>query len=214
MNGATLQARIDAGIAKAAAKLGRPVAQYRPASATTPIDAANPLATVTAFFTAAEPKGVRPGPYGKPVWWAFTDAAGLAVGDYLVGTPGTFFIASTQPLLPVQAVQCNHTLTVSRMSGTGGIGLLGYDADLAAAETPLMTAWPASVLMDRKVEKGALDLPGDVRQGWLDILVPAWPGTPLLPGDILTDETGMRAVVVGAEATAMGWRIRAQQANA
>ena len=211
MDGTLLQTKIDAGLAKAAPRIGQPFAQFRPTGPVGPLAAANQIATLTAWFGPDSPQPTRPDPYGKPVRWPVLDRSQIQVGDYFTGTSGTFFIASAQPLRAVQAVQCNRTLTVSRMETATGIGALDYNSDIAASETVIMGAWPAAMLVMSKAEQGALKLPGDVRQSWWSVLMPAWPGAGLIHDDIVTDETGMRYALVGVELTDMGWRLTAQQ---
>lgn len=215
MDAATIQAKVYAGYAKAAARVGLPFDIYRPTAPITPapLDAGNKLATLPAWFTAQEPKGARPNTYGKSVWWGQFDGSQTKVGDYLVGAPGTFFVASRQPLLPIQAVQCNRVVSIARASGSSAVGALGYNADTPSSETPLMTNWPASMLAGTKGEANEVGLPGDVRQPWWQVLMPAWPGVVFMPGDILTDDLGRRCILSLCELTDMGWRITAQQAS-
>ena len=214
MDGATIQAKVYGGYAKAAARVGLTFGLYRPTNAISPapLASANLITSLPAWFTAAEPKGVKPMPYAKPLWWATLDGTQTQVGDYLVGE-STYFIASQQPLLPIQAVKCNRTVSISRALGGTSVGAMGYNADTSASETPLMTSWPASVLAGTKGEANQVGLPGDVRQPWWAVLLPAWTGIILIPGDIMNDDIGRRYVISLAELTDMGWRITAQQAS-
>ena len=143
MDGATLQGKIYKGYAMAAGKIGVAHTQYRPLSPTAPL--ANQIGSVLAHFRV-DNKFAKPNLYGKALWLAYLDGRVTQVGDYLIGPSGTFFIAAQQALLPILVVNCNHTITLSRVAAPTGVGGLGYNADIPASETAYMTGWPASIL--------------------------------------------------------------------
>lgn len=207
---ASIQEKIWRGNAKAAQKIGLSYAHYRPLTAHDPISAPNQRAALLASFS---PDGTyrKPSAYGKPLWQCLADGSKLAVGDYLAGGT-TYFIAAMQPLLPILAVECNRTLTLSRVADSDFVGAGPYSGDTLDGETELMTGWPASVLQGTKGEKSDIGLPGDPRMPWWAILMPQFPGVVIETADILTDEFEKRYIVSSAELTEMGWRITAQQA--
>ena len=192
--------------------LGSPYSQYRPAGANNPTG--SPLATIPAWITAdAAGKGLKANSYGKPVWYSMHDPAVTQVGDYLIGPLGTFFIASQDVPMPIQVVECNRTLSLSRPGGAApGAGY--YGGETAAALSPLAATWPASVLQGTKGEKGEVALPGDTRLSWVVILLPAIPGVQILMGDVLTsaDTTPQYYTVSSTELTSLGWRLTAELA--
>ena len=214
MDAATLQARIYAGYAKAALRIGYSADQYRPASANNPLSVGNKLRSLPVSFNAEDMTYSKPNKYGKATWYGLFDGTLTQVGDYLVNEQdGTFFIAAQQTALPILLVNCNRTINVLRPQQQTGLGAVGYGGDTDANETALMTAWPASVLQGTKGEKGEVSLPGDTRSPWWAILLPAVAGVTLRTSDIVTDDLSRRYVISSAELTDLGWRITAQQAQ-
>lgn len=213
MNGARLQALIySKGYAKTADKIGLPHTIYRPTSAVnpTPISNANVIGTLNAHFRVDD--GLTQfNNYGKAVWRGWFDGTKTQVGDYLVGADGTYFIAAQQPLLPPLCVQCNSTINITRPGDPAPYGALGYNG--GASDIALMTGWPASILAGPKGEKNEVGLPGDVKQSWWSILMPAWDGVLLTASDVMTDQNGRRFIGASIELTDMGYRITAQMAN-
>ena len=213
MNGATIQARIYKGYAIAALKIGVLHDQYRPTSALNPISLGNRLTSLPVSFNSEDFSYMKPNKYGKPTWFAVVDGAQTKVGDYLKGPTGTFFIAAQQPLLPILAVECNRTVSVYRPQQQTGIGAQGYGGDTDANETLLMQAWPASVLQGPKGEKSEAHLPGDTKNAWAAVLMPAFTGVVLRSDDILIDDLARRFVLSSVELTDLGYRMTAMQAQ-
>jgi hypothetical protein len=217
VNAAQLQERLYSGNAKVAQKLGRNHGLYRPSSAMNPIAAGNLVATLPAWLTSggAPPASAdRPNRFGEATRIAIVDGTQTLVGDYLVAGDGTsFFIAAMEPLLPILAVACNRIVSLARPQAGVMPGAQPYGGDLGpAAETPLMSGWPASVLAGSGGGPSEAKLPGDVGiPGW-NLLLPAWPGAALRPGDIVSDDTARRFIVASAELSPLGWRIRLRQA--
>ena len=193
--------------------LGSPYSQYRATGANNPTGGA-PLATIPAWITAdADGKGTKPPAYGKPVWYSVHDPAVTQVGDYLIGPLGTFFIASQNVPMPIQAVWCNKTVSMSR-PGAASPGAGYYGGVAAATVTPLMANWPASVLQGTKGEKSDVSLPGDTRDAWVVVLLP-YAGVELLPDDwILTNDAApLQYTVSSVELSPLGWRLTASTAR-
>ena len=113
MNGATVQARIWAGYAKAAEKAGRTYSVYRAAIPVSPIEAGNKIAELPCLF-AAEKRFEVPNKYKIPTRYLFADGAQLQQRDILVGPYGTFYVGDMQPNLPLQAVWCNDVISIDR----------------------------------------------------------------------------------------------------
>jgi len=208
VDGTKLQGKVYYGYAQSAKRIGLPFRQYRPASATNPISSGTLVGTILASFNAQDMKYSKPNSYGKAVWYCLADGRVMAVGDYFVGAPGTFFIASMQPLLPIQAIECNRTVTVFRPQQQAGVGAVGYGGNTAQNQTAIVTGFPASVLINAKADNSSVKLPGDTRQAWWSLLLPPIPGNVIIQdADVVTDEIGNRYVVSAAELTDMGWRI-------
>ena len=190
MNGPELQAKLYAGYVKAALRLGTPYLQYRPTGPANPIASGNLVQSLTAAFDPAPGfEFHHPALFGKPVWYALLDGTQTVVGDYLVGSAGTYFIAAMQPLLPIAAVL------------------------IAGSEAAELTAWPASVLTKSRGEMGDTRLPGDVKLPWSEILLP-YGGIELRFGDVILDDNAVRYTVSATERTDLGWRLLAVQTTA
>lgn len=208
MDGTKLQGKVYYGYAKSAKRIGLPFSQYRPATAMNPVSGPMLVGTILASFNAQDMKYSKPNTYGKAVWYCLADGRLMAVGDYFVGAPGTFFIASMQPLLPIQAVECNRVVTVYRPQQQAGVGAVGYGGNTQINQTAIITAFPASILINSKADKGPVNLPGDTRSAWWNLLLPPIPSTVVIEdADIVIDDLGNRYTVSAAELTDMGWRI-------
>lgn len=214
MDGATLQAKLYAGYAAAAQRIGLPFAQYRPAAGTQALASGNQIGSVLAAFDTGPFAFQKPQDYGKATWNCLADGRMLQPGDYLSAASGIFFIASMQPLLPIYAVQCNRTVTIWRPQQQQAIGPLGYGGSTASNETAIATSFPASVLSASKTGHAPTNLPGDVAAAWFTLLLPALPGaTQILDHDIATDDLGNRFVLSGVELSGLGWRCSMMQAE-
>lgn len=214
MDAATLQARIYAGYAKAALRIGFSADQYRATTALNPTAIGNKLRSLPASFNAEDMKYAKPNKYGHPTWFGLFDGRLTLPGDYLKNAQdGIFFIAAQQTNLPILLVQCNATADFLRPQQQTGVGALGYGGDVDANEIMLMQQWPCSILQGTKGEKGGINLPGDARDPWRAILVPAFAGVNLRSGDIVKDNLANRYVISSAELTDLGWRITAMQAQ-
>ena len=215
MNGALLQAKIYAGYAKAALRLGFVCSQYRPTAVTAAIVSGNLLGTLTAGFDAAADFSYdKPALHGKPLRYALVDGARVQPADYLVAPDATYFIAGMEPLLPIVAVICNATLSVLRPTPNASVGAQPYGGDIVANETPVLTAWPGSIVQGTKGEKGDTNLPGDIRMPWYSVLLPALPGgVQIETADVMTDSLGRRFKISSAELGALGWRLTAALAE-
>lgn len=216
MDGATIQKRIWSGYAKSAGVLGSPYEFFRPASGSTPAVWTDPntntlknrLFSQNVSLNAEDMKYSKPQKYSKATWYALMNGTGLEVGDYFVGAQGTFFIAAMQALLPILAVECNRTVSLSRVSPQAGVGAGDYSGMTAQNEVAYVSGVPCSILQGQKGEKNEANLPGDVRLPWWAILMPASVGR-VLYGDLIVDDLGLRYIVSSAELTGLGYRVTA-----
>jgi len=207
MDAIKLQNKIYAGYGKAALRLGTDQVQYRPVGAGDPL--ATPFATIKASYNAEDMSYGKADKYGSSVWWGLFDGRLTQVGDYLVGMQGTYFIASQQLHLPIQCVQCNRRIRLTRMVDNGAVGAGGYRGVCATEAQDQLGAlgWPASVLLKGRMENTGSDLPGATKNvGW-QILLPASIPIIINASDVLVDDLGRRYAVQGAEQTDMGWRL-------
>lgn len=213
MDGTLLQPKIYAGYAKAADHIGLPFQQYRPTTAANPLSGAA-LQTLSASFNVKDMAYGKAADYAKAGWYCLADGRQLAQGDYLTGNGHTYFIAAMDPLLPILAILCNRTVTVYRPQQESGVGAVGYGGNTQANQRAIVTAFPASVLLATKAENGPVNLPGDVRAAWANLLLPPIPGgVTILDHDVVTDDLGGRYIVSGAELSELGWRCTMQESE-
>jgi hypothetical protein len=216
LSGVCVPDAIRRGLGQAARGAGEWCDLYRASSAETPIAPANLVLRLPAAFVALNNPRAAVG-YGNAVWQGIFDAAYVQPGDYVVGSDGVFFVASITRLGPVMCVKTNRTVTLTRPAAPAMAGLTRYGGVLASQTTPLMTAWPASVLM-RQRQGGRGALPGDApgvtggAGGW-EMLLPGTAGVLLRPGDLVADDLGRSGVLAATELTALGWRLFARQAG-
>lgn len=228
MDGATLQARVYAGYAKAAARVGTLFDIYRPTTATNPLQFGNFVGTIPAAFTVHGSKGFNfesPSDWQKPSFHALLDPTQVLVGDYLVnhlgGAVGPFFIAGKDPVVPILAVNCNRVISINAQGANTALGLGHYSGNVAATagataagtanETVKLSAWPASVLTSARAPKDAV-LPGNDGAGSFKIILPpVLPGVTIQQSDMVTDDLGNRYAVLAAESQDLGWRLDVRQ---
>lgn len=206
---ARIQAHVNKGYGKAAVKLGLDTCQwYRPNGPVNPISLQTQLGTITAQiankpnFGFADTSG-----YAKAVQWGLFDPTETQVGDYIVYTTSTYFIAAQRAIQPTMLVACNHVISIVKLAAPVLVGTNPYGGRTEATDVPLLTNWPASVLLGTKGEGTVAHLPADSRAAWWTALLPAWPGVILHMGDEFEDETGHRYVISGTELTDLGWRL-------
>ncbi len=205
-----LQDRIDKGLGTAARHIGHDVDAYRPATATNPLAPENRYLRLHAAFNDENLTFRRPITYGRATWSGVFDRAYTRPGDYLSGPDGTFFIAAQQSLLPALCILTNRTIAITRPAAPAIAGVNSYGGLLATTATPILTAWPASILFAGAGSPG--ELPGDASTPTSTILLPATPAR-ILSADIITDDEGHSYVTGSAELTSLGWRILAKQAT-
>ena len=209
MRYAHLQDRIARGLGAAARHIGAQHDAFRPSSANNPLAPDNRYLRLTAAFAEENQSFHRPLSYGRAAWSGIFDTAYTKPGDYLTGPSGTFFIAAQQPLMPALCIAVPRTLTVTRPAAPTMAGVNAYGGLLASSATPVITAWPGSILFAGSGAPG--DLPGDASIPTWTILLPNTP-VPLYAADLIADDRGLTYVIGSVELTALGWRILAKQA--
>ncbi len=217
MDAVTIQAKIYAGRAKAALRLGQDCNQYRPLTASAPLG--NQVGTLKAAFNAGDNTYRQPNLPGDAIWYADMDGRQTQPGDYLVRvTDGqAFYIAGQQPMLPIVCVECNRRLLIMRQSAQNGVGVVGYGGMVSANEIAVLGAsgalWPASILIGGKSQPG-VGLPSSVKNTGWRIMLPSSAPVTILAGDIAQDDLGRRYSIEAAELSDLGWRINAQELHA
>lgn len=216
MDGARLQYLIYKKAGGISAKhIGFPMSLFRPSSATNPLAVGNLRGTIYCA-NSGDPNYtfMKPNTSGRPIWYPLIDGTQTLVGDYLVAADGsTFFIAGMQPTVPMWAVECNRVVNLLRPAGVSGVGAQPYGGDVTSTEVPTMTGWPVSVLTKSRGEMGVVNLPGDVKLPWSEVLMP-YAGVEIMFGDVLMDELGVRHLISSTERTDAGYRMLVVQATA
>lgn len=206
---ALIQARVDYGYAKAASALGAPYQQYRASEPDNPTS--TPLGSLNVWATTdAALKGTTPPQFGKPQWYAAVDRNGLAVGDYLVGQQGTFFVSTLDYPSPVGLVFCNRIVSIARALDSLQLGAntQRFGTSIQTAE-PFMTCWPASLLQlgsGSKMVSTGMNLPSDSKVPGISVLLPVT-APQIRFNDLVTDDLGQRYLVSSVELSALGWRV-------
>ena len=219
MDGATIQAKVYAGLAKAAQRIGQTFDVFRPVGATAPLALMNRLYSLQAAFDSSPGwKFSKANEYGDPLWYPVMDASQVNVGDYMTGNGSIYFIAGKQFLLPALAVECNRCLKLTRQIAVTAVGAVGYGGNVPATASDLLGAgatanyWPCSILLGGKGMQEA-NLPASTREkGWMILLPGSIPVAPMY-SDILTDDLGHRYAIEAAEQTDLGWRINATEVH-
>jgi len=213
--GLQIDQKIRKGYAKAAVKLGRPFNLYRSSSSIDPINSGNLIGSLNVDNTQSWDwmKGNRP---GNAIWYLLVDgqdsSAPLSAeeGDFLVGEK-TFFVLSKEFQMPMQGVECNAIIKVSRPFQSTNPGGQGYAGYLPQTSTMLMQGMPASVLIQGRGRQAKSNLPTDTTQpNWI-ILIANLGDVDVKTGDIITDATNQDYILSATEQTEFGWRCTAMQ---
>lgn len=205
---------IRRGIGLAARAIGDWCDVYRARGLGSPLLPGNRVMRLPAAFSGQHGFAAPVG-YGEALWLGLFDAAYTQPGDYLTGADGVFFVVTQPRLATPLCVKTNATLTLSRPASPVLAGMNRYSGVQDDLATPLLSAWPASVLAAGASGRGALpgDAPGLLggAGGWAVLLPNA--GVLLRPGDLAQDDLGRTAVVGSAELTGLGWRLHMRQAT-
>jgi hypothetical protein len=170
---------------------------------------------------------MKAGTYGQPQYNACIDAQrsnspnSARVGDYLIPAVDpdsgvienntTYFMQSLEFDMPPRVVECNNIISIIRPAQATGPGNVGYVGYVPTTSTVVITAMPASVLLDSRGENSKTKLPSDTREpNWI-ILIPNLGGVQVRIGDMVIDGANQNYVIFNNELTDLGWRIRAMQ---
>jgi hypothetical protein len=207
MDQTQIQSRINRGYGIAARFLGALFDQYRPLDPMAPLS--NQIGSFLADFDINPAfTYAQPSKYGNAVYYGLFDATLVVPYDYLVGPTGTWFVAGMEPNKPVLCVSCNVTATFMRPTDVQGRRDF-YGGDNRSEEGILAKDVPVSELQGTKGERGAANLPGDVRSSWAQFLAPQLPGFTPTPNDRVYDSQGRAWTLSSIELTNLGWRMTA-----
>jgi hypothetical protein len=205
MNRAELLAKVAAGNAHVAGRVGVVCAVYRPNGVSAPIVSANLIESLPVYLEPAEKLQER------PEWIGTFDFGSTLRGDYVVAVDGTtYFIGAQTGLAPVVCVQTNAILGMMRPAAVSNFGADGYSGVIDSLMESLISDWPASLVASGRAKDGeAIDNMG--LAAW-EIMLPALPVIPLV-ADLVTDDLGRIFVVTAAERTSLGWLLHVKQAS-
>ncbi len=212
MRQARLQDRISWASNVCARAAGDWADAYRASGASGPLETANRFLRLPVLFTGVQGKFTRPQGYGDTLAQGIFDYAYTRPGDYLVQGDATWFIAAQLPLLPALCVRTNRVVSFTRAAAPVWTGVNGYGGVTASSVAPLLTEWPATVIGSSGSGQPAADLPSDSSVPYWTVLLPAFAGVVLLPGDLMGDDLGRAAIVSAAELSTLGWRLTVKQA--
>lgn len=210
MDQAGIQAKVARGFAIAARFLGSPYVQIRPTTATEPLTQPSFSTLQANFDQAAAFPLTGPAPWGKPTRFGLFDTTDVQAGDYFVGQPEPgliLFVASFLPMEPPLCIVCNRTVDLYQPAAPSQSGLSPYAGRTDGTDTLLASKWPVSLLTKTRGDADPTRLPSDVRAAYYEVLMPAIPGTTILPTMRLMDEVGNDYVITTAELSPYGWRL-------
>lgn len=230
MDAATLQAKIYAGYANVALRMGVSYQLWRPAELDNPFT--NQITTLLASFNSEDMAYSKPRKYGKATWYGVFDGSLTQPGDYLVNPTGDiYFIAAQQLHLPILVIQCNRQVRIQRPVAApptvGAQPYRGVQTTVAAGMTDVLgteavgtnpaISWPCSLLRGHGGSgQGQPDrLADSVSQAGWDVLLPPSAVETLVirPSDMLIDDLGKRYQVGSAELTDLGWRVSVMEVH-
>jgi hypothetical protein len=213
MDSQRLQDRLYYSLGIAARRTGDLTDAFRPNGPDHPLDKCNRFLRLHASFLPMEGGANRANAYGTALWQGLFDAAYTRPGDYLVQRERIFFVAAQQSLLPVLCIQANRTISISQPALQTSAASNPYGGYTESGTTVLMNGWPASVLGANEKGEPAAGLPTDQLIPYMAVLMPASPGVNLSPGDLISDDLGRSAVIIGSELSHLGWRLTAKLAT-
>ena len=195
MDGARLQTLIYKGYGKEAAVIGFDYDIYRAALPSMDVlDPTNVVGTLKCAFIA-DAKAEVANKYQTPTWMLRADGTQLEVFDFLVGPFGTFFVASKQPQLPMEAIKCNNFVTIAHIDYT--VSPPGVDNYVSGL--PIFKQYRREDI--RRDETGAEV--GNATTHWRAFI--PLPNHTLRQGDVITDEDGIGYTMDAPDFTSVGY---------
>lgn len=161
------QQRASWALGRAAAVAGTPYAHYRPAGHLRALTSCCRLPDLPVLFTRGANRTLDPGIIH---WEATLDSSLLAIGDYLVGSGKSYFIATADLGRSALALETTDEISIFAAGEPSGALPGGFDFDTAVA---VAIGWPAALIRSGRTTNG-----GDVCvRGVLPRGLPTvWPG--------------------------------------
>ena len=206
MDGTRLQSLIYAGYGKEAKRTGTEYAVYR-GSPLTPVQSANYLGTLPCAFIADEKMSVS-NKYQTPTWILRADGSQLEVNDILVGDFGTFYVASKQPNLPMEAVRCNSTISIGTVDYATLDGVLQPEVINYAVGLPMFKQFRRE---DIRRDPTTGEEIGNAVTHWRAFI--PLPNETIKQGDVIVDENNISYTVDAPDFTSCGYAAQIRLAN-
>jgi hypothetical protein len=208
MDPLTIQDRISRGMGSAARLTGEEYDLFRPRGPERPLASENRVMRLPVAFDGGYPGYRRPRGYERALRATF-DSVAVQVGDYMRGPRGILFVAALPLMLRPLCVLTTAVLDLLRPAGAGAAGLSAYGGVTEDVLAPVLSGWPAQMLSEGAVGRGAL--PTDGGQVSWSVLLPPTPAA-IEGSDLVQDAmTGRRYVVRSAEPSELGWRLLVRQ---
>ena len=122
----------------------------------------------------------------------------------------SYFMASTEFLLPPLGVNLNRVIDIIRPTQMTGAGYQGYAEYLPSTSVCIASKMPASILESGNAGVPPTKLPTDEKEPRWIILIPNL-NLIVRVDDIIIDDLNQEYVVTDNELTFLGWRILADQ---
>lgn len=212
MDGARLRSKVNAGLGKAAKRLGFPYEVYRcRATAFVTDDATRIASAVPAMFTRQLPRGfvfTSPPDAYELYWHGLFDPTGMQVGDYMVGEQGGFYVMGLTPTMQPLCMLTTNVITAyaAAPASTGAAcGVGAYSAITQDNRAVALSGWPC-VLSLTSGGRGGRGLPLSGGEDQFDCFLPDVEMLHLTKGMIVSDNVGVRYVVEATDTSPFGWR--------
>jgi len=212
MDGVRLADRLAYGAGCAARRAGFLHDAYRPDGPEAPVDLAKRFLRLAVAYVLPGGSVAAPSGFGVPFRQAWADWSYLQEGDYLAGPEGTVFVAAIEPPKPMLVVMTNTVVELARPAAPVQAGLNPYGAVLPGTATPLVSGFPASLLVGGISDRTKAGLPDDTKVPGFTALLPRVRDVHPHVADILTNERNERYVVTAVEQVSAVWRLSLVQA--
>jgi len=207
MDGLRLADRIAYGGGMAARKAGVICDAYRPVDGACPLSPSHRMIRLGVVTLPAGGGFRGPAGFGVAFRQLVLDQAYIMPGDYLVGSSGTYLVATNEPPAPVLGVQCNEVITLWRTATPAVAGINPYGAVLLRDARVVLSGYPAALIPGGVSDRGRVGLPDDTKLPGYVLVVAAVDGAGPLVADIVRDGRGRQFVVDAAARFGGVWRL-------
>lgn len=205
MGAQAIQKKLDNAHKKVGLKLGEQYGIYRPLTNNNILDQANWIDDAKSTFTLSDSYTTALN-WQVPVWTCYTEAALIAEGDFLYSEDQgrTFTILARQPLLPVLALECPHTIDIQTVGyGNTGTGFAPNATTMLAESLPCFTQY-GNTIKSGSYQGQSKSVAG-IRTA---TFITSFPKVEMLMGAIVTDQHGFRGNIIGYDYSVLGKSVK------